>query len=66
MNPKYPIYIISKGRWQKRQTSKALEIMKVPYKIVVEPQEYEKYSKDGFNKISLQNPIKELSICVII
>lgn len=45
MNPKYPIYIISKGRWQKRQTSKALEIMKVPYKIVVEPQEYEKYSK---------------------
>jgi hypothetical protein len=43
MNPKYPIYIISKGRWEKRQTSKALEIMKVPYKIVVEPQEYKNY-----------------------
>jgi len=44
MNPKYPIYIISKGRWERRQTSKALEIMKVPYYIVVEPQEYEMYA----------------------
>lgn len=44
MNPKYPIYIISKGRWERRQTSKALEIMKVPYHIVVEPQEYELYA----------------------
>jgi len=45
MNPKYPIYIISKGRWELRHTSKALEKMKVPYKIVIEPQEYEQYSK---------------------
>ena len=44
MNPKYPIYIISKGRWERRQTSKALEIMNVPYHIVVEPQEYELYA----------------------
>jgi hypothetical protein len=45
MNPKYPIYIISKGRWQRRQTSKALEIMQVPYRIVIEPQEYENYAR---------------------
>ena len=45
MNPKYPIYIISKGRWESRQTSKALETMKVPYKIVVEPQEFDDYAK---------------------
>jgi len=45
MNPKYPIYIISKGRWQKRQTSRALEIMNVPYKIVIEPQEYKNYAE---------------------
>lgn len=45
MNPKYPIYIISKGRWESRLTSKALEIMKVHYNIVVEPQEYDNYSK---------------------
>jgi len=43
MNPKYPIYIISKGRWESRLTSKALESMSVPYKIVVEPQEYGNY-----------------------
>lgn len=44
MNPKYPVYIISKGRWESRLTSKALELMNVPYHIVVEPKEYDKYS----------------------
>lgn len=44
MNPEYPIYIISKGRWETRLTSKALEEMKVLYHIVVEPQEYDKYA----------------------
>ena len=43
MNPKYPIYIISKGRWESRLTSKAFERMKVPYCIVIEPQELEQY-----------------------
>lgn len=45
MNPKYPIYIISKGRAESRFTSKALEEMNVPYHIVIEPQEYNEYSK---------------------
>jgi len=45
MNPRYPIYIPSKGRWESRLTSKALEKMKVPYKIVVEPSEYDNYAK---------------------
>jgi hypothetical protein len=44
MNPKYPIYIVSKGRWESRLTSKALEKMNVPYYIAVEPQEYDKYA----------------------
>ena len=44
MNPKYPLYIISKGRWESRLTSKALERMKVPYHIVIEPQEYDQYA----------------------
>lgn len=43
-NPRYPVYIISKGRWKTRMTSKALEKMKVPYQIVVEPQEYKNYA----------------------
>jgi len=41
---RYPIYIISKGRWDSRYTSKALERMGVPYYIVVEPQEYDNYA----------------------
>ena len=44
MNPNNPIYIISKGRWESRLTSKALEEIKVPYSIVVEPQEYNQYA----------------------
>lgn len=44
MNPKYPIYIVSKGRWDTRYTSKALERMGIPYRIVIEPQEYDQYA----------------------
>lgn len=42
--PRYPIYIISKGRWESRLTAKALEWIKVSYHIVVEPQELEQYA----------------------
>jgi len=41
---KYPIYVISKGRWDTRLTSRTLEHMHVPYRIVIEPQELEQYS----------------------
>ncbi len=44
MNPKYPIYIISKGRWESRLTVKALEKINVPYYVVVEKQEYKQYT----------------------
>ena len=44
MKPKYPIYIISKGRADTRLTSKALEKMNVAYRIVIEPQEYNDYA----------------------
>ena len=44
MNPKYPVYVVSKGRWASRLTSKALEKMSVPYYIVIEEQEYEQYA----------------------
>ena len=53
MNPDYPIYIPSKGRWNSRLTSKALERMNVPYYIIVEQQEY-------YNYASVINPDKIL------
>ena len=44
MNPKYPVYIISKGRWESRLTAKALEARNIPYSIVIEPQEFSQYA----------------------
>jgi hypothetical protein len=44
MGPKYPVYVISKGRWESRLTVKALLACKVPYRVVIEPQEYEQYA----------------------
>lgn len=42
--PRYPVYVISKGRWKSRLTSKWLEKMSVPYRIVIEKQEYDEYA----------------------
>lgn len=44
MNPRFPLYIVSKGRHETRYTSKSLEAMKVPYFIVIEEQEYDLYA----------------------
>ena len=43
MNPKYPIYIVSKGRWNNGLTTRTLFDMGVPHFIVVEPDEYDEY-----------------------
>src|SRR3990172_4044031 len=45
MNPNYPVYIISKGRWDSRLTSRVLDKINVPYHIVVESQEYDNYAE---------------------
>lgn len=45
MNPTYPVYIISKGRWKRPLTVKTLEELGVPYRLVVEPQEAEEYER---------------------
>ena len=44
-NIKYPIYIISKGRWDIKGTAKYLDEMKIKYKLVIEPKEKELYLK---------------------
>ena len=64
MNPKYPIYIISKGRWKSRYTSKALEKMKTPYRIVVEPSEYDNYKEviDSKKILKLPSNFSELNL----
>ena len=44
MLPDFPLYIVSKGRHDSRLTSKTLELMGVPYFIVVEAQEFPAYA----------------------
>ena len=60
--PRFPVYIISKGRWERRQTSKTLERMGVPYRIVVEPSEYDNYAKviDPAKIITLPSNFSEM------
>jgi hypothetical protein len=41
---KYPIYVISKGRWESRLTVRQLEHLGIPFKLVIEPQEFEQYA----------------------
>lgn len=60
LNPKYPVYIISKGRWKERLTVRALERMKVPFKLVIEPQEYKKYAAVVDSGKILQLPFSNL------
>ena len=44
-NPKYPVYIISKGRHETMITSRSLNRMRVPHYISVEPQDLEPYTE---------------------
>lgn len=41
---KYPVYVISKGRWETRLTANSLEQLSIPFRIVVEPQERDRYA----------------------
>ena len=60
LGPRYPIYIISKGRWESRLTSKVLEEINVPYRIVIEPQEYDNYASVIEPKKILNLPFSNL------
>ena len=44
MNPSYPVYIISKGRAGRCLTARELSAMRVPFRVVVEPQEVDDYA----------------------
>jgi hypothetical protein len=45
MNPHWPIFIPSKGRWESRMTVRALNAMHVPYRVIVEEQELDAYAQ---------------------
>jgi hypothetical protein len=60
VNPKYPVYIVSKGRANNGLTTKALDDMGVPHYIVVEIDEAAEY-KDKTNATVLVLPSKYLN-----
>lgn len=45
MNPSYPVFIPSKGRYKNPMTILALQKMNVPFKVVVEDSEFNAYSQ---------------------
>lgn len=53
-NPRYPVYIVSKGRHESMLTSKSLSRMKVPHFITIEPQDYDNYA-EALEKFNLKN-----------
>lgn len=53
--PKYPMYIVSKTRYESMGTSKSLNRMRIPHYIVIEPQEEKQY----------QNAVKEFGLDMV-
>ena len=60
MNPVYPVYVISKGRWESRLTVKALEKRGIPFRLVVEPVEHDNYAEFVDPSKILQLPFSNL------
>jgi hypothetical protein len=59
-SPRYPVYVISKGRWRWNLTAKALDQMGVPYRLVVEPQEADDYAAEVDPSLLLVTPFSNL------
>ncbi len=59
MNPEYPVFVPTKGRWDTRLTIKMFDELKVPYIAFVEEQEYNNYvpfiDKDKLHVLPHQN-----------
>ena len=59
---KYPIYIISKGRWKNPVTARYFLKESINFKIVVEPQEYDEYCKAIGESYVLRLPFSNLGL----
>lgn len=62
MNPRYPVYVISKGRHDSRLTHKALMRMSVPHHVVIEPQEWDDYAAVIPERMLLRLPFSNLGL----
>lgn len=62
MKHKYPVYIVSKGRWENPLTAKMFLNDNVPFKILVEPQEYDNYCKSIGAEYVMELPFSDLGL----
>jgi hypothetical protein len=60
MNPKYPIFIISKGRAKRCLTARELTKMRVPFSMIVEPQESDQYRSFWKSTNIVETPFSNL------
>lgn len=62
MNPRHPVYVISKGRPKPTQclTAVHLQRMGVPFRLVVEPQEADAYAATFGRRVLLELPFSNL------
>lgn len=60
MNPNYPVFIISKGRWERCLTARELTAMRVPFFLVVEPQEIKEYREKWPDAKIISTPFSNL------
>jgi len=45
IRPRFPLYIVSKGRWESRLTHRALKAMDVDHFLVIERSEFDSYAE---------------------
>ena len=65
----YPVYIVSKGRWENPQTAKLFIQDGIDFQILVEPQEYNKeviLQGIMLGKIVLRKDLKDIGCLMII
>lgn len=60
--PRYPVYVISKGRSDRCLTARFLVKDKVPFYLVVEPQEADLYAKEFDRKLLIVLPFSNLGL----
>jgi len=59
---KYPIYIVSKGRWENPLTAKFFKADGVKFKVLVEPQEYDNYCQSLGKDYVMALPFSNLGV----
>ncbi len=60
MNPKYPVFVPTKGRWEAMHTIRALARCRIPFRVVIERQDYDKY-----RRALDEQKIEPVEICVV-